>query len=56
MFLSRIQEYVNTEPAMVIWSDTRQSGAFAICLSVAHEYMDDNYLVFQAMDACGHRR
>ena len=48
-------QYVNTEPAMVIWSGTRQAGAFAICLSVAHEYLDDNYLVFQAMDACGHR-
>ena len=44
-------QYVNTEPAMVIWSGTRQAGAFAICLSVAHEYLDDNYLVFQAMAA-----
>ncbi len=48
-------QYVNTEPAMVIWSGTRQTGAFAICLSVAHEYLDDylddNYLVFQAMAA-----
>ena len=34
---------------MVIWSGTRQAGAFAICLSVAHKYLDDNYLVFQAM-------
>ena len=48
-------QYVNTEPAMVIWSATRQAGAFAICLSVAHQYLDDNYLVFQAMAACGHR-
>ena len=48
-------QYFNTEPAMVIWSGTRQAGAFAICLSVAHEYLYDNYLVFQAMDACGHR-
>ena len=48
-------QYVNTEPAMVIWSGTRQAGAFAICLSVAHEYLDDNYLVFRAMAACGHR-
>ena len=47
---------VNTEPAMVIWSGTRQNGAFAICLSVAHEYLDDSYLVFQAMAACGRRR
>lgn len=44
-------QYVNTEPAMVIWSNTRKAGAFAICLSVAHEYLDDRYLVFQAM-AC----
>ena len=48
-------QYVNTEPAMVIWSGTRQTGAFAICLSVAHkyldDYLDDNYLVFQAMAA-----
>ena len=44
-------QYVNTEPAMVLWSGTRQAGAFAICLSAAHEYLDDNYLVFQAMDA-----
>ena len=43
-------QYVNTEPAMVIWSGTRQTGAFAICLSVAHKYLDD-YLVFQAMAA-----
>ena len=49
-------QYVNTEPAMVIWSGTRQAGAFAICLSVAHEYLDDSYLVFQAMAACGRRR
>jgi len=48
-------QYVNTEPAMVIWSGTRQAGAFAICLSAAHayldDYLDDNYLVFQAMAA-----
>ena len=44
-------QYVNTEPAMVIWSGTRQAGAFAICLSVAHEYLDDKHLVFQAMAA-----
>lgn len=24
-------QYVNTDPAMVIWSGTRQAGAFAIC-------------------------
>ena len=48
-------QYVNTEPAVVIWSGTRQAGAFAICLSVAHEYLDDSYLVFRAMAACGHR-
>ena len=34
----------------------KSAGAFAICLSVAHEYLDDNYLVFQAMAACGRRR
>jgi hypothetical protein len=44
-------QYVNTEPAMIIWSATRKAGAFAICLSVAHEYLDDRYLVFQAMSA-----
>ena len=44
-------QYFNTEPATVIWSGTRQTGAFAICLSVAHEYLDDNHLVFQAMAA-----
>ena len=48
-------QYVNTEPAMVIWSGTRQAGAFAICLSVAHEYLDDYlddmHLFFQAMAA-----
>ena len=37
------------------WSGTRQTGPFAICLSVAHkyldDYLDDNYLVFQAMAA-----
>ena len=44
-------QYVNTEPAVVIWSGTRQAGAFAICLSVAHEYLDDKHLVFQAMAA-----
>ena len=48
-------QYVNTEPAMVIWSGTRQAGAFAICLSVAHkyldDYLDDKHLVFQAMAA-----
>ena len=42
-------QYFNTEPAMVIWSGTRQAGAFAICLSVAHDYLDDKHLVFQAM-------
>ena len=48
-------QYFNTEPAMVIWSGTRQAGAFAICLSVAHkyldDYLDDKHLVFQAMAA-----
>lgn len=47
-------QYVNAEPAMVIWSSTRKSGAFAICLSVAHEYLDDHYLMFQAM-SCAHQ-
>ena len=40
---------------MVIWSGTRQAGACAICLSVAHKYLDDyldvKHLVFQAMAA-----
>ena len=48
-------QYFNTEPATVIWSGTRQTGAFAICLSVAHkyldDYLDDKHLVFQAMAA-----
>lgn len=44
-------QYVNTEPALVIWSSTRKAGAFAICLSVAHEYLDDRYLIFQSMAA-----
>ena len=44
-------QYVNTEPAMVIWSHTRRGGAFAICLSAAHQYTDDEYLVFSAMAA-----
>jgi len=44
-------QYVNTEPAMVIWSATRKKGAFAICLSAAHDYTEDNHLVFQAAHA-----
>jgi hypothetical protein len=44
-------QYVNTEPAMIIWSATRKAGAFAICLSAAHQYTEDEYLVFQAMSA-----
>ena len=44
-------QYINTEPAMVIWSATRKTGAFAICLSAAHQYTEDEYLIFQAMSA-----
>ena len=48
-------QYFNTELAMVIWSGTRQAGAFAICQCVAQEYLDDYlddmYLFFQAMAA-----
>jgi hypothetical protein len=47
-------QYVNTEPAMIIWSATRKAGAFAICLSAAHQYLEDEYLVFQAMSAAHH--
>jgi hypothetical protein len=42
-------QYINTEPAMLIWSSTRKTGAFAICLSAAHQYLDDEYLVFHSM-------
>ncbi len=44
-------QYVNTEPAMIVWSSTRKAGAFAVCLSAAHQYTDDAYLIAQAMNA-----
>ena len=33
-------QYVNAEPAMVIWSGKRQAEAFAICLSVARDWLE----------------
>jgi hypothetical protein len=47
--LAQAFQYINTEPAIVIWSLTRRGGAFAMCLSAAHQYLDDEYCVAQAM-------
>ena len=41
--------HVNDEPAVQI---VRNRCSFVICLSAAHKYTDDRYLLMQAMKSC----
>ena len=46
-------QYVNGEPSMCLFPAIRKSreGAFVICESAAHQYVDERYLMKQAMAA-----
>jgi Tfp pilus tip-associated adhesin PilY1 len=45
--------WVNGEPAIVLFPLFRRtgSGAFVVCLSAAHQYTDDDYLIAQSHKA-----
>jgi hypothetical protein len=47
-------QWVNDEPALVIWPKNRQNvPAFIVCMSSAFKYDDLHYLAAQARHVCG---